>query len=62
MESSTFPWLIHLTDEQAYEFLDEVIHAAHTAGTHTAFLRTLDERAASWATFSMTAPREGVSE
>ncbi|MFD8685388.1 hypothetical protein [Streptomyces sp. NPDC059651] len=62
MESSTFPWLIDLTDEQAYEFLGEVIHAAHTAGTRTGFLQALDERAAAWATFSMAVPLEGVSE
>ncbi|MGW3735744.1 hypothetical protein [Streptomyces sp. NPDC005148] len=48
MESSTFPWLINLTDEQAYEFLDEVIRCAKIAGTHTGFLRVLDERAAAW--------------
>ncbi|MFD5711305.1 hypothetical protein ACFWHW_13060 [Streptomyces pharetrae] len=42
MYSSSFPWLSDLTDEQAYEFLDEVIQAAHDAGTHTAFLHALD--------------------
>ncbi|MGW5198659.1 hypothetical protein [Streptomyces spiralis] len=42
MHSSAFPWLSGLTDEQAYEFLDEVIRAAQDAGTHTAFLHALD--------------------
>ncbi|ROP53256.1 hypothetical protein [Streptomyces sp. PanSC9] len=42
MHSSAFPWLSNLTDEQAYEFLDEMIQAAHDAGTHTAFLHALD--------------------
>ncbi|MGV9698978.1 hypothetical protein ACWDTR_24870 [Streptomyces sp. NPDC003470] len=42
MHSSAFPWLSRLTDEEAYEFLDEVIRAAQDAGTHTAFLHTLD--------------------
>ncbi|MFI5974825.1 hypothetical protein [Streptomyces sp. NPDC051452] len=42
MHSSAFPWLGDLTDEAAYEFLDEVIQAAHDAGTHTAFLHALD--------------------
>ncbi|MFE0451577.1 hypothetical protein ACFW2D_09850 [Streptomyces sp. NPDC058914] len=42
LHSSAFPWLSELTDEQAYEFLDEVIQAAHDAGTHTAFLHALD--------------------
>ncbi|MEU6635689.1 hypothetical protein [Streptomyces rochei] len=42
MDSSAFPWLRRLTDEEAYEFLDEVIQAAHLAGTHTAFLHALD--------------------
>jgi hypothetical protein len=42
MHSSAFPWLGDLTDEQAYEFLDEVITAAQDAGTHTAFLHALD--------------------
>lgn len=46
MQSSTFPWLPNLTNEQAYEFLGEVIQAAGSAGTHTAFLRALDERVA----------------
>ncbi|MFE9950207.1 hypothetical protein ACFYRJ_22125 [Streptomyces sp. NPDC005531] len=49
MQSSTFPWMSHLADEQAYEFLDEVIRCAKIAGTHTDFLRVLDERAAAWA-------------
>ncbi|MFI1768758.1 hypothetical protein ACH41H_42930 [Streptomyces sp. NPDC020800] len=40
--SSAFPWLSELTDEHAYEFLDEVIQAAYDAGTHTAFLHALD--------------------
>lgn len=31
MHSSAFPWLSNLTDEQAYEFLDEVIRAAQDA-------------------------------
>ncbi|MEU6181144.1 hypothetical protein [Streptomyces coeruleorubidus] len=43
MHSSAFPWLSDLTDEQAYEFLDEVIRAAEDAGTHTAFLRRVDQ-------------------
>ncbi|MER6748037.1 hypothetical protein ACFW6C_09330 [Streptomyces fungicidicus] len=42
MHSRAFPWLSSLTDEQAYEFLDEVIQAAQDAGTHTAFLHALD--------------------
>ncbi len=42
MQSSAFPWLNDFTDEQAYEFLDEVIRAAQDAGTHTAFLHALD--------------------
>ncbi|AMW13298.1 hypothetical protein A4E84_29675 [Streptomyces qaidamensis] len=42
MQSSAFPWLSDLTDEQAYEFLDDVITAAQEAGTHTAFLHSLD--------------------
>ncbi|MFD0210793.1 hypothetical protein ACFVH9_17070 [Streptomyces hirsutus] len=42
MQSSAFPWLSDLTDEQAYEFLDEVIRAAQDAGTHTTFLHALD--------------------
>ncbi|WTB90844.1 hypothetical protein OIE99_22695 [Streptomyces cellulosae] len=42
MQSSAFPWLNDFTDEQAYEFLDEVIRAAQDTGTHTAFLYALD--------------------
>ncbi|MES4891404.1 hypothetical protein [Streptomyces sp. NPDC096012] len=43
LRSSAFPWLSELADEeQAYEFLDEVIQAAHDAGTHTTFLHALD--------------------
>ena len=42
MESSTFPWLSGLSDEQAYDFLGEVIDAARTSGTHTSFLGRLD--------------------
>ncbi|MEU8556047.1 hypothetical protein ACN6K5_001307 [Streptomyces violaceoruber] len=42
MHSSAFPWLSRLTDEEAYEFLDQVIRAAQDAGTHTAFLHALD--------------------
>ncbi|MFF9210502.1 MULTISPECIES: hypothetical protein [unclassified Streptomyces] len=42
MHSSAFPWLNRLSDEEAYEFLDQVIQAAHDAGTHTAFLHQLD--------------------
>ncbi|MCM1941751.1 hypothetical protein NC239_26490 [Streptomyces sp. G3] len=42
MDSSAFPWLGRLTDEEAYEFLDQVIRAAQDAGTHTAFLHALD--------------------
>ncbi|MEU3948170.1 hypothetical protein [Streptomyces sp. NPDC029526] len=42
MQSSAFPWLSDLTDEEAYAFLDEVIRAAQDAGTHTAFLHALD--------------------
>ncbi|MFI2791303.1 hypothetical protein, partial [Kitasatospora sp. NPDC018614] len=34
MHSTAFPWLSRLTDEEAYEFLDEVIRAAQDAGTH----------------------------
>ncbi|MFH9044373.1 hypothetical protein ACH4FA_34290 [Streptomyces sp. NPDC017966] len=41
--SSAFPWLSDLTDEQAYEFLDQVVQAAQDAGTHTAFLHALDD-------------------
>ncbi|MFE4991449.1 hypothetical protein ACFRH4_08865 [Streptomyces mirabilis] len=48
MHSSVFPWLSELTDEQAYEFLGEVIEAANAAGTHTAFLQTLDALAVEW--------------
>ncbi|MER6112449.1 hypothetical protein [Streptomyces hirsutus] len=43
MHSSAFPWLGQLSDEQAYEFLDEVIQAAQETGTHTAFLRRVDQ-------------------
>ncbi|MFI2757854.1 hypothetical protein ACH5A3_03090 [Streptomyces echinatus] len=43
MHSSAFPWLIELSDEEAYDFLDEVITAAQDAGTHTAFLRRVDQ-------------------
>ncbi|QDN81270.1 hypothetical protein FNV64_41910 [Streptomyces sp. S1A1-7] len=42
MKSIVFPWLSDLPDEQAYEFFGEVIEAANAAGTHTAFLQTLD--------------------
>ncbi|MFF4467942.1 hypothetical protein ACFYZ3_00135 [Streptomyces sp. NPDC001599] len=42
LHSSAFPWLRELTDEEAYEFLDQVIRAAQDAGTHTAFLHALD--------------------
>ncbi|MGW0854199.1 hypothetical protein [Streptomyces sp. NPDC002690] len=49
MRSSTFPWLESLTDEQAYAFLDELIKAAQTTGTHTGFLHALDEAVAAWA-------------
>jgi hypothetical protein len=42
VDSSAFPWLSDLMDEQAYEFLDDVIRAAQDAGTHTAFLHALD--------------------
>lgn len=42
LHSSAFPRLSDLTDEQAYEFLGEVIEAAHAAGTHTALLHALD--------------------
>ncbi|WP_326654077.1 hypothetical protein [Streptomyces sp. NBC_01750] len=49
MESSTFPWLSKLTDEQAYEFLDEVVEAAEGAETRTAFLRPLDALVPRWA-------------
>ncbi|MFJ8508650.1 hypothetical protein [Streptomyces avermitilis] len=42
MYSSAFPWLIELSDEQAYEFLGEVIEAAQATGTHTAFLHAVD--------------------
>ncbi|MEU6449576.1 hypothetical protein [Streptomyces sp. NPDC046979] len=45
MHSRSFPWLSRLTDEQAYEFLDQLIRAALDAGTHTAFLHRLDELA-----------------
>ncbi|MFI1421299.1 hypothetical protein ACH4VX_25670 [Streptomyces sp. NPDC020731] len=43
LDSSAFPWLSDLTDEQAYEFLDEVIRAAQEAETRTAFLHALDD-------------------
>ncbi|WP_405459664.1 hypothetical protein OG786_20850 [Streptomyces sp. NBC_00101] len=49
MHSSTFPWLESLTDEEAYAFLDELIKAAQTTGTHTGFLHALDESVAAWA-------------
>jgi hypothetical protein len=42
VDSTAFPWLSKLTDEQAYQFLGEVIDAAQDAGTHTAFLRRVD--------------------
>ncbi|MGW5039082.1 hypothetical protein ACWEQK_13160 [Streptomyces parvulus] len=42
MYSSAFPWLSRLTDEEAYEFLDQVIRAAQDAGPHTGFLNALD--------------------
>jgi hypothetical protein len=42
VHSSAFPWLSDLTDEEAYAFLDDVITAAQEAGTHTAFLHSLD--------------------
>ncbi|MFD7685579.1 hypothetical protein [Streptomyces sp. NPDC059781] len=35
MHSSAFPWLSDLTDEQAYEFLDQVIRAAQDADIGT---------------------------
>lgn len=48
VKSIVFPWLSDLTDELAYEFLGEVIEAASAAGTHTAFLQTLDALAVEW--------------
>ncbi|WP_432043770.1 hypothetical protein [Streptomyces cadmiisoli] len=42
MDSSAFPWLSALTDEEAYKFLDNVRQAPHDAGTHTGFLHALD--------------------
>ncbi|MFE9865849.1 hypothetical protein ACFYPZ_24445 [Streptomyces sp. NPDC005506] len=48
MKSRTFPWLTELPDEQAYEFLGEVIDAASTAGTRTQFLAALDDLVAEW--------------
>ncbi|GAX55782.1 hypothetical protein [Streptomyces olivochromogenes] len=48
MKSIVFPWLSDLLDEQAYEFLGEVIEAANAAGTHTAFRQTLDALVVEW--------------
>ncbi|MET7351568.1 hypothetical protein [Streptomyces mirabilis] len=48
MKSIVFPWLSDLPDELAYEFLGEVIEAADAAGTHTAFLQTLDALVVEW--------------
>ncbi|MFC4609704.1 hypothetical protein ACFO9E_18065 [Streptomyces maoxianensis] len=62
MESRAFPWLGKLTDEEAYEFLGEVIEAAQAAGTHTSFLRALDERAAAWAASAVALAWYGVRE
>lgn len=33
VHGSAFPWLSNITDERAYEFLDQVIRAAQDAGT-----------------------------
>lgn len=54
---TTASMLSKLSDEQAYEFLGEVIEAAHTAGTHTAFLSVLDQLIPAWA---VTAEAVGV--
>lgn len=48
MKSRTFAWLTELPDEQAYEFLGEVIDAASTAGTRTQFLAALDDLVTEW--------------
>lgn len=48
VKSIVFPLLSDLPDEQAYEFLGEVIEAASAAGTHTAFLQTLDAFVVEW--------------
>ncbi|GAA3647741.1 hypothetical protein ACG5V6_08825 [Streptomyces chitinivorans] len=48
MDSSAFPWLCHLSDDQAYEFLGELIEAAQDAGTCTAFLSRLDALVPAW--------------
>lgn len=48
VKSIVFPWLSDLPDEQACEFLGEVIEAASAAGTHTAFLQTLDALVVEW--------------
>ncbi|MET7761689.1 hypothetical protein ABZS71_06495 [Streptomyces sp. NPDC005393] len=57
MQSIAFPWLSKLSDERAYEFVGEVIEAAHTVGAHTAFLGTLDQLISAWA---VTAEAVGV--
>ncbi|MET9510740.1 hypothetical protein ABZX62_20160 [Streptomyces flavidovirens] len=62
MQSSSFPWLSSLSDEQAYEFLGELIQAAQFAGTHTGFLRALDERVAAWAATTEALTRDGIKE
>ncbi|MER5915826.1 hypothetical protein ABT124_36795 [Streptomyces sp. NPDC001982] len=48
MHSIAFPWLSDLDELEAYEFLDQVLRAAHDAGTHTAFLHALDALAAQY--------------
>ncbi|MFD9920674.1 hypothetical protein [[Kitasatospora] papulosa] len=62
MHSSTFPWMSRLTDEEAYEFIGELLQAAQTAGTHTGFLRALDERATAWSASTEALTPQGLSE
>ncbi|MEU1366630.1 hypothetical protein ABZ454_10895 [Streptomyces sp. NPDC005803] len=62
MHSRAFPWMARLTDEEAYEFIGEVIQAAQAAGTHTGFLRFLDERVAVWAATTEALAQQGISE
>ncbi|MER6236561.1 hypothetical protein AB0I87_13665 [Streptomyces sp. NPDC049952] len=62
MHSSTFPWMSRLTDEEAYEFIGELLQAAQAAGTHTGFLRALDDRVAAWSTSAEALTPQGLSE
>ncbi|MFF3558991.1 hypothetical protein ACFYXS_02965 [Streptomyces sp. NPDC002574] len=59
MESTAFPWLRELTDEEAYRFLGELIEIAQGAGGHTTFLRRIDALVFEWsATDGAPSPSE----